>query len=338
MSSIDRWDYTAKLQKRADRGFTIVELLIVIVVIAILSVIVIVAYNGIQKQAKESSAKSAVSQASKKIRAYAIENADNFPNTLSTAGVQSGNGTTFGYEQGTSPKRYCATAYVDDIMYFMTNVTSSPVVGDCTGMTAWWTFNGDARDSSGRQVDGTVNGATLTTGHGGRANGAYALGATSQYINVGSPTSFTTLPSAFTYSVWVARTGTSTTQWPIIMGATDTHRDFGIRTSNFGTSVYFEWGLSPYAGATWGSTSTIISLNTLNEWHHVAVTLYSGTLRTYADGVQVSSQSATLNPTMAPFSFTTATSGWAGNIDDARVYSRPLSQQEIQALYNAGAQ
>lgn len=37
---------------RAERGFTIVELLIVIVVIGILAAIVIVAYNGIQDRAK----------------------------------------------------------------------------------------------------------------------------------------------------------------------------------------------------------------------------------------------------------------------------------------------
>jgi prepilin-type N-terminal cleavage/methylation domain-containing protein len=43
---------------KKDRGFTIVELLIVIVVIAILAAIVIVAYNGVQNRAKASAALS----------------------------------------------------------------------------------------------------------------------------------------------------------------------------------------------------------------------------------------------------------------------------------------
>lgn len=49
------------------RGFTIVELLIVIVVIGILAAIVIVAYTGIQKSASVSTVKSDVSNVAKKL-------------------------------------------------------------------------------------------------------------------------------------------------------------------------------------------------------------------------------------------------------------------------------
>ena len=47
---------------RKQKGFTIVELLIVIVVIAILATITIVAYNGVSQRAKESATQNAVSQ------------------------------------------------------------------------------------------------------------------------------------------------------------------------------------------------------------------------------------------------------------------------------------
>ena len=55
---------------RKDRGFTIVELLIVIVVIAILAAITIVAYNGIQNRAKASAGQSLANSIVKKAEAW----------------------------------------------------------------------------------------------------------------------------------------------------------------------------------------------------------------------------------------------------------------------------
>lgn len=58
---------------KKDRGFTIVELLIVIVVIGILAAITIVAYNGVQNRAKTTSAQSTAQTVAKKIEAYNAE-------------------------------------------------------------------------------------------------------------------------------------------------------------------------------------------------------------------------------------------------------------------------
>jgi prepilin-type N-terminal cleavage/methylation domain-containing protein len=52
------------------RGFTIVELLIVIVVIGILAAIVIVAYNGVQNSARATQAQAAATTVAKKAEAY----------------------------------------------------------------------------------------------------------------------------------------------------------------------------------------------------------------------------------------------------------------------------
>ena len=60
---------TTKTQRNL-RGFTIVELLIVIVIIAILAAITIVAYNGIQQRARDSAAAGAASQLSTKVEAW----------------------------------------------------------------------------------------------------------------------------------------------------------------------------------------------------------------------------------------------------------------------------
>lgn len=61
--------------KRA-KGFTIVELLIVIVVIAILAAITIVAYNGIQARARDSVRKNDIAELVKATQLYAADKGD----------------------------------------------------------------------------------------------------------------------------------------------------------------------------------------------------------------------------------------------------------------------
>ena len=57
-----------------NRGFTIVELLIVVVVIAILATISVVAYNGIQSKAQKSLVQSEVQKVSKNIELFRVDN------------------------------------------------------------------------------------------------------------------------------------------------------------------------------------------------------------------------------------------------------------------------
>jgi prepilin-type N-terminal cleavage/methylation domain-containing protein len=59
-----------KSKIQSERGFTIVELLIVVVVIAILAAITIVSYNGITRSANDSAAKQQASTVAKKIESY----------------------------------------------------------------------------------------------------------------------------------------------------------------------------------------------------------------------------------------------------------------------------
>ena len=59
-----------KLWAQKQKGFTIVELLIVIVVIAILAAITIVAFNGIQQRARNSQIIQGVTTYEKAIRLY----------------------------------------------------------------------------------------------------------------------------------------------------------------------------------------------------------------------------------------------------------------------------
>ncbi len=72
------------------KGFTIVELLIVIVVIAILAAITVVAYNGITQRTYDTVIKNDLDNFAKVIRQYEAVNGD-----LPKSGWQTGSSTTF---------------------------------------------------------------------------------------------------------------------------------------------------------------------------------------------------------------------------------------------------
>ncbi len=73
------------------KGFTLVELLIVVVVIAILATIMVVAYNGIQNSAKNSQVVATVNGYVKAIHTYYITYNDTVP--MQSSAVQCFDGT-----------------------------------------------------------------------------------------------------------------------------------------------------------------------------------------------------------------------------------------------------
>lgn len=115
------------------KGFTIVELLIVIIVIGILAAIVFVSYRGIADQSKNSTAVSGAKQARTKILTYATQNSDQYPADLNTIGLSSSNGTTYSYSVNNSsnPKTFCLTSTSSGVSYYVSNTISSPASGSC---------------------------------------------------------------------------------------------------------------------------------------------------------------------------------------------------------------
>jgi prepilin-type N-terminal cleavage/methylation domain-containing protein len=116
------------------RGFTIVELLIVIVVIGILATITIVAFNGVQNRAQAIASQSALSQASKKLAAYLVDSmtypADQtaFNNLIPNTGA-----TGFQYSAGANSTSYCLTATTGTATYKADSINSAPAAGACPG-------------------------------------------------------------------------------------------------------------------------------------------------------------------------------------------------------------
>ena len=117
------------------RGFTLVELLIVIVIIAILAAITIVAYNGLTARGNAAAAQAAASTASKKIEAYNAENGQ-YPNTAS---VITGTGTQNGVTTATTSSWYSAQ---DTAFSTSTTMPSSATTGPASVKTVYYVPNG----------------------------------------------------------------------------------------------------------------------------------------------------------------------------------------------------
>lgn len=117
-----------------NKGFTIVELLIVVVVIAILATITIVAYNSVTRSAEEASIKTDLSQASKKLELYKINNEDYPAGNAITAFAVIGYTTTDGtdYNYSLSGSGYCLDVTKNNQTFHITNTTGTPQEGECT--------------------------------------------------------------------------------------------------------------------------------------------------------------------------------------------------------------
>jgi len=118
----------------AQKGFTIVELLIVIVVIGILAAITIVAFNGVQQRSQVASAKSASAQVNKALEAYHIT-AGVYPNSLADINVSSSSTTSYLYTSFDSGAAACVSAQTGASIYSVQS-NSAPIQGGCGQVVA----------------------------------------------------------------------------------------------------------------------------------------------------------------------------------------------------------
>ncbi|MAU34058.1 hypothetical protein CMN23_02935 [Candidatus Saccharibacteria bacterium] len=317
------------------RGFTIVELLIVIVVIAILAAITIVAFNGIQNQARDAAAAAALSQAGKSLEAEKVKSgADTYPSSLTGLALPSD--YTYSYQRydtsAGAGRGYCLTATKNGVSTFTTSAGQITGTGSCEGLLAWWPMNGNALDNSGYGHNGVVNGATLTTGQNGKSESAYSFAnGSSQQIQCGNEASLRP-SSQITISTWIYPTAYSSSIHGIV---------------NYGGGGYWlnlntDGSPSFYITDSNVTTSEIIPLN---QWTHL-VGVYDGSTRTIYRNGEVLVSNAKTGP-ISNYAGLTCQIGsvkdvsdryFRGSIDDVRIFDRALPAAEIQALYKVGAQ
>ena len=218
-------------------------------------------------------------------------------------------------------------------IFSLASTAQIPSYVPTNGLVGYWSFNGNANDISGNGNNGTVNGATLTSDRFGNPNSAYHFTlANSNYIiclgnniPIGSTSS--------TMSIWFNAVGFSNS------GASRAMLSFG------------KWNVNQarYIGQRGGSSSLITyaqlgndkncTLNyTLNTWYHFVSTYDSGVVKIYINSNLLGTYTITGTATAAGNiyfgSHPSLGDFFDGDLDDASIYNRALSQAEISAIYN----
>ena len=203
--------------------------------------------------------------------------------------------------------------------------------GGTSALVGHWTFdegNGSvAGDSSGNGNAGTlINSPTWTTG---KIGGAIQLNGTNQDVRVADSPSLGVTGGGLTLATWIYPT--------VAQNGALLHKDahYSLFRNANGSITYAD-------SVTWSYAAIGAHGHTpLNAWSHVTVTFDGGTIRFYVDGQLVGSvpRSGALTDNANPLHIGSyvGTSRFAGKLDDARVYSRALSAQEVADLYAAGA-
>lgn len=127
--------------RKTNRGFTIVELLIVIVVIGILAALVIVTYNGIQQKARDTERKTDIKAVQGQLEAYWANQAK-YPTmvqlndgTFRTANMKGLDPSALADPKNSGSQQVCGTAAANCYGYSVSPAGCDNTATDCDNYT-----------------------------------------------------------------------------------------------------------------------------------------------------------------------------------------------------------
>ena len=219
------------------------------------------------------------------------------------------------------------------------------------GLVAYYPFNGNAKDESGNGHDGEVKGATLAKDRHGEDETTYSFDGQDDFIEVSHDDALDLGNGAgkeWTVAIWLKKRDNNSVGWLLRKGGIggSTNTDYGVLIEAKHNG--FVWGTgksSKHGGSEITDWMTIPSSLGSDEWHHIVATYKRGASSDgakyfYIDGKQ-SGRAAPGNRknsanqgSLRIGAGTTGTSLWQGLLDDVRIYSRALSEEQVKALYD----
>ena len=196
------------------------------------------------------------------------------------------------------------------------------------GLVGYWSFDGNANDSSGNRNHGIVHGVVPTEDRFGKANKAYRFNRGS-YIEVPNSPTLQKITKAVTISAWVKPRGWDNRSMSIMQKGNQTERQFQLQHAygkcHCGIGAFHE--SRGYE---------------LGVWVHSVLTYeYGKEVRIYKNGELIGVSKADVELKANSLPLLIGCDPWGameyliGDMDDVRVYNRALSEQEIKELYKA---
>jgi hypothetical protein len=217
-----------------------------------------------------------------------------------------------------------------------------------SGLVAFYPFNGNANDEGGNNLNGTVNGATLTANRFGTASRAYNFNGTSDFITMGNPP-LLQINNTITVSGWI---NIDAFQAPHLLinflskAAINVNRGYFI-SQQFTNNGIPSLSAGCYSSEALAFSSFVGSTISTNTWIFFTLIIDGKSWKFYQDGnlTQGANVTSTVNILndgslgdliIGRFGVGGALGGFVldGSMDDIAIYNRALSDAEVTQLYN----
>ena len=210
--------------------------------------------------------------------------------------------------------------------------------GFSTGLVAYYRFDRNARDESGKGHNGNVAGATLDFDRYGNESSAYRFDGEDDYIDAGDRSAFDFGFADFSISAWVKLNAGQPLKYIIGKYATGSQAGYGIGTQPSSRAYAFLSSSQPASDNNYTETAGLDD----GTWKLVTVSYdRDSSARVFVNGILDSQFDITTEQGYigndSPLLIGKIVGGqtFGGWIDDVRIYDRAISDQEARDLFQA---